>query len=141
LIDELIKTIDSTVAEIDALPSKCTPPGQTKSFSWNESKSPGRSCGSGTTCPCSPLLLGSKTFTNPFSQRARLTISGNVDDDVYINGSLYTQGASIFRCGMNGAHSFSYTQEVGAGASTTVAYYDNHGGSSGITCNIVYTAL
>lgn len=141
LIDELVKTIDDTVAEVEALPSKCVPSGQTKSFSWSESKSPGRSCGSGSTCLCSPKFLGSTTFTNPFAQRARLTISGTVDDDVYINGSLYSAGATIFRCGMNGAHKFSYTQEVGAGASTTVGYYDNHGGNSGITVSASYTTI
>jgi len=140
LIDELVKTIDDTVAEVNALPTQCVPIGQTRSFSWSESKSPGRTCNF-ATCSCSPKFLGSKTFTNPFAQRARLTISGNVDDDVYINGSLYPDGATIFLCGMNGAHRFSYTQEVGPGESTTVAYYDNHGGSSGITVSVSYTTI
>jgi len=112
--------------EIEKLLSEC-------GLFWQETGTPGPGC---VVTP-----QGSKSFKNPVNGPAKIRITGTVDDDIVINGSVYQPGAHIYDCGLNGAHFVDYEATVQAGEVTTVSFNDNHAGKSDININITYTAL
>jgi hypothetical protein len=87
------------------------------------------------------------TLVNDTNHNLTVTVSGGVDDDVEINGSVYEYDQHIYWAdgspcggGKNGAHSFTYTQSMPVGSSITIKGIDNGFGGN-ISCTISFSLV
>jgi len=86
------------------------------------------------TYPVQSDLANEYTVTNTLGIPAALTINGEVDDDVLINGAVYEYdryvygpwvNGSPYGRGRNGAHAFTYTAILTANQAVTIGVRDN----------------
>lgn len=68
-------------------------------------------------------IFGEITISNPYPARARVTITGGVDDELVVNGSRAEGGSRSAHGDVN------YSLELGAGESCTIGGADNYGGN------------
>lgn len=68
-------------------------------------------------------IFGEITILNPYPTRARVTITGSVDDELVVNGSRAEGGGRAAHSDVN------YSLELGAGESCTIGGADNYSGN------------
>jgi hypothetical protein len=101
-------------------------------FTWDDSAD----ASSDPLCTRNPK--GSKEFKNPFCSAAKVTVEGEVDDDVTINGVVQQPTCCIYDCGLNGRHRFKFERPVTAGEKLTFGYNSNHRRAAFINLIVTY---
>jgi hypothetical protein len=89
---------------------------------------------------CSGTQYAVGTYANPFDGAATCTISGYVNDDLVVNGSVVDTGGQPCPYGSCAcAHDFTYSLDVAAGDSVTIAVQNNYDPGWAIDGTICFT--
>lgn len=120
-VDTLYKSSEIKTSCTDGSYRTCFSPCQQYGYHWVENRN----------STVFNTQITEQIFINPLGVRAKVLITGTVDDELVLNGT---------RDNIPNSHAFSYTLSVPANGTTVIGYIDHNCCSNGIDVTLTYTS-